>query len=38
MSKMIKLVHVTKETTSKRNMGAYVDDADLYAASEETVV
>lgn len=38
MSKMIKFVHVTKETLSERNMDAYVDDADLYVASEETVV
>ena len=35
---MIKLVHVTKEIISECDMDAYVDDADLYATSEETEV
>ena len=35
---MIKLVHVTKETISERDMDACVDNTDLYAASEETEV
>ena len=35
MSAMLKLVHVTKETISKRNMDAYVDNTNLYTASEE---
>ena len=35
MSTMLKLVHVTTETISKRSMDAHTDNADLYAALEE---